>query len=52
MTEKAKLVMIKKLLGVNLNNRLGVETHVRNICDRVSKKLHALARIMSIHEHS
>ena len=35
----------KKLLGINLNNRLGFDTHVKNICNRVSKKLHALARI-------
>ena len=43
----------KKLLGINLNNRLGFDTHVANICSRVSKKLHALARIsqyMSIHK--
>ena len=35
----------KKLLGINLNNRMGFDTHVANICNRVSKKLHALARI-------
>ena len=35
----------KKLLGINLNNRLGFNTHVTNICNRVSNKLHALARI-------
>ena len=43
----------KKLLGINLNNRLGFDTHVANICSRVSKKLHALARIsqyMSIYK--
>ena len=36
-----------------MNNRLGFDTHVANICSRVSKKLHALARIsqyMSIHK--
>ena len=33
----------KKLLGVNLNNRLGFDTHVPNICNLVSKKLHAFA---------
>ena len=38
----------KKMLGINLNNELGFDTHVTNICNRVSKKLHALA---SIHEH-
>ena len=35
----------KKLLGINLNNRLDFATHVANICNRVSKILHALARI-------
>ena len=43
----------KKLLGINLNNSLGFDAHVANICSRVSKKLHALARIsqyMSIHK--
>ena len=43
----------KKLSGINLNNRLGFDTHVANICNRVSKKLHALARIskyMNIHK--
>ena len=36
----------KKLLGINLNNRLGFDTHVTIICNRVSKKLHASARIL------
>ena len=43
----------KKLLGINLNNRLGFDTHVANICNRVSKKFHASARIsqyMNIHK--
>ena len=43
----------KKLLGINLNNRLGFDTRVANICNRVSKKLHALARFsqyMNIHK--
>ena len=43
----------KKLLGINLNNRLGFDTNVANIGNRVSKKLHALARIsqyMNIHK--
>ena len=35
----------KKLLGVDFNNRLSLDTLVTNICNRVSKKLHALARI-------
>ena len=36
-----------------MNNRLGFGTHVANICSRVSKKLHTLARIsqyMNIHK--
>ena len=43
----------KKLLRINLNNRIGFDTHVANICKRVSKKLHALTRIsqfMNIHK--
>ena len=42
----------EKLLGINLNIRLGFDTHVANICNRISKELHALARIsqyMNIH---
>ena len=33
----------KKLLGVNLNNRIGFDTHVTNIRNRVSKKLYTSA---------
>ena len=36
-----------------MKNRLDFDTHVTNICNRVSKKLHALARIlqfMNIHK--
>ena len=36
-------INIKKVLGIYLNNRLGFDTHVTDICNRVSKKLHALA---------
>ena len=35
----------KKLLGINLHNTLGFDTHVANICNRGGKKLHAVARI-------
>ena len=35
----------EKLLGINSNNRLGFDTHVTSICNLLSKKLHALARI-------
>ena len=43
----------KKLLAINLSNILGFDTHVANVCNRASKKLHALARIshyMNIHK--
>ena len=43
----------KKLLRVSLNNRLGLDNQVTNICNQVNKKLHALARIyqfISIHK--
>ena len=30
-----------KKLGIDLNNRLGFDTHIANIRNRVSKKLHA-----------
>ena len=33
------------MLGINLNNRVGFDTHVANICNWMRKKLHALARI-------
>ena len=33
------------MLGINFDNRPGFDIHVANICNRVSKKLHALARI-------
>ena len=51
--EVIKISNNKKLLGINLNNRIGFDTHVANICNQVSKKLHALARIsqfMNIHK--
>ena len=43
----------KKLSGIKLNNRLGFDTHITNICNRVSQKLHALARFsqfMNVHK--
>ena len=42
-------------MGINLNNRLDFDTPVTNICNRLSNKLHALARIsqyMSIHKRT
>ena len=35
----------KKLSGIDLNNRLGFDTHVANISNRVTKKLHDSATI-------
>ena len=52
-SEIIKSSNIKKLLGINLNNRLGSDIHVANIGNRVSKELHVLARIshnMNIHK--
>ena len=34
-----------KLLGVSIDNRLNFNEHVSNLCNKVSIKLHALARI-------
>ena len=50
--EVIKNISNKKLLGINLYNKLGFDTSVKNICNRVSKNLHPLARIsqyMNIH---
>ena len=33
------------MLGINFDNRLGFDIDAANICNRVSKKLHALARM-------
>ena len=41
--------------GISLNNRMDFDTHVANICNRVSKKLYASARIshyMNIYKRS
>ena len=35
----------KNLSEINLHNRVGFDTHVANICNRVCKKWHTLARI-------
>ena len=42
----------KKLLGINWNNRLGIDTHVINICNRVSKKIVCFSENFTIYEHS
>ena len=44
----------KKLLGINLNNRMDFDTDVTNTCNRVSKKLHIVcfSKNFTIYEHS
>ena len=37
-----------KLLGVKIDNMLQFDDHVSNICNKVSQKLHALARISNL----
>ena len=37
-----------RLLRINLNNRLGFDTHIPNICNQVNKKLHALVGISQL----
>ena len=34
-----------KLLGIVLDNKLKFDKHIENICEKVSKKLNALARV-------
>ena len=34
-----------KLLGVTVNNKLSFEPHLNLVCEKVSQKLHALARV-------
>ena len=40
-----------KLLGVTIDNNLSFDTHVSKLCDKVSLKLHALARISNFMNH-
>ena len=37
-----------KLLGITIYNKLNLNEHVSNICDKVSQKLHILARVVFI----
>ena len=39
---------LEKLLGITLDNDFSCLTHVSNICKKVSKKLHALARVCKL----
>ena len=41
----------KKLLGINLNNILGFDTHVTNICNRV-QEIACFSKNFTVHEHS
>ena len=43
--EKIKNSNQEKLLGITIDNNFSCIPHVRNICRKASKKLHALARI-------
>ena len=40
-----------KLLGVTIDNDLSFDTHVSKLCNKVSLKLHALARISNFMNH-
>ena len=44
-TEKVKNSNEEKLLGVTFDNDFSCKTHVKNMCKKASKKLHALYRI-------
>ena len=44
-TEKIESSDTAKLLGITFDNKLKFEKHISNICNKVSHKLHALARI-------
>ena len=37
-----------KLLGIKMGNRLKFDDHVSDICNKVSRKLHALARTANV----
>ena len=47
-----KIVTRKKLLRVNLNNRLDFDTHATNTCNRVRKKSSCLRKNFLILKHS
>ena len=38
-------VSVKKLLGINIDNKLSFDYHVAGLCSKASQKLHALSRI-------
>ena len=40
----------EKLLGINLDNNLKFDTHVKSICQKVNRKVNALARIANYME--
>ena len=38
---------LEKLLGIAIDNKLTIEKHVTNLCNKVSQKLNALTRIVN-----
>ena len=42
-----KISSSKKLLGVTNDNKLNLEKHVENICQKASRKLNALAILVN-----
>ena len=42
----------EKLFGINLNNKLGFDTHVANICNQVSNKIACFSDNFTIYKHS
>ena len=37
---------MQKLLGVHIDFKLKFDTHIETLCEKVGKKLHALARVI------
>ena len=44
--ETSNKIQVQKLLGVHIDNKLKFGTHIKCLCEKVGKKLHALARII------
>ena len=40
-----KSSICEKLLGIKIDNKLRLNTHVENLCKKVSRKIHGLARV-------
>ena len=43
------MLYFQKLLGVTINNKLKFYKHIKNISQKKSKKLNALARLVKLH---